>query len=425
MPIPLIALPEPAVNLHARLPSGDDNLFMRIIRDPTAPDRPVRERLCTEMLCALLRNTTTLRDEIFRWLADLSGCPQTLIKDLDWQIETEQAIGSKRDDLRIEGWRLGEDDTEEIVLWTIEVKVAAPLHESGALEFDEDQAVAENTEDVAGEVNQLLNYDAWLARQPAPRRAGWVLAISDLSPALPVGLTQPWHCVTWTQFGRHLDRLLGTTELPVSDRFLARHALGFIRRYLWSEKDMGDSNLELEDVALLRAFTEIGLDCEKKINRLVAGLEEIVNREAVFRGSVRHQTVLFKSSGRSMVYAGFLPDSVCDQRGCVYIMAGVSGGDAAVWIESSPAKAMKGRIRQSVHQVADALRERNPDWGVFNAEDRVWPDLELRMSMVQILAADDQQEALTSFVASAVEDLKAVGLLDMIENELNTLGDSV
>ncbi len=37
---------------------------------------------------------------------------------------------------------------------------------------------------------------------------------------------------------------------------------------------------------------------------------------------------------------------------------------------------------------------------------------------MRILAADDQQESLCSFVAKALDDLKTVGLFDVIQQEL-------
>ena len=55
------------------LPEVDDNLFQRIIRNPRIDASNPRERECTEMLCAVLLNTTVLRLHLLRWMADLIG----------------------------------------------------------------------------------------------------------------------------------------------------------------------------------------------------------------------------------------------------------------------------------------------------------------------------------------------------------------
>ena len=93
-----------------------------------------RERECTEMLCAVLRNTSVLRLSLLRWMADLIGVKIKRFDDLQFSIETEGAIGSKRDDLRIEGWLESDDDRTLSLLWTIEVKVGASFHESTPLD---------------------------------------------------------------------------------------------------------------------------------------------------------------------------------------------------------------------------------------------------------------------------------------------------
>ena len=123
MLIPLLILDDAPRDLAVPVPPISENLFARLIRNPQVPDRPVRERQCTEMLCSLLLNAPELRGVLFRWLAGLAGGPESL-EDLRWTATTEQAIGKKRDDLRIAGYRDSDEETSErVVLWTIEVKV--------------------------------------------------------------------------------------------------------------------------------------------------------------------------------------------------------------------------------------------------------------------------------------------------------------
>ena len=92
------------------LPENDDNLFQRIIRNPHIEAANPRERECTEMLCAVLRNTNVLRLHLLRCMGDCAGVTIDGFDDLHFVIETEGAIGSKRDDLRIEGWRETEEE---------------------------------------------------------------------------------------------------------------------------------------------------------------------------------------------------------------------------------------------------------------------------------------------------------------------------
>ncbi|MEX1368768.1 MAG: hypothetical protein AB1Z98_36910 [Nannocystaceae bacterium] len=84
------------------LPRGRHNLFARIIRNPYPRDRPPRERECAEMLCGVLDNAPELRTVVMHWLAERARTGP--LPDIDHhivRIDTEQAIGTKRDDLRI------------------------------------------------------------------------------------------------------------------------------------------------------------------------------------------------------------------------------------------------------------------------------------------------------------------------------------
>jgi hypothetical protein len=103
-------------------------------------------------------------------------------------IEPEGSIGAKRDDLRIEGWCETDEERKRVLLWTIEVKVGASFHESSPL-----ADIQGDEEDVAL-VNQIVNYDHWLEHQVAPNRAGFVLALEDMSHSLPVNLNCRWLC---------------------------------------------------------------------------------------------------------------------------------------------------------------------------------------------------------------------------------------
>ena len=123
------------------------------------------------MLCAVLRNTEHLRLLLLKWLAQKASANIEGLDALDYRIDTEGAIGAKRDDLRIEGWSVNNEQETLTVLWTMEVKVGAWFHESSL-----EQSVAPDSLDRQLEVNQLRNYDFWLERQVAASRVGFVLA---------------------------------------------------------------------------------------------------------------------------------------------------------------------------------------------------------------------------------------------------------
>lgn len=81
---PLLLIPSPPepLDVHVRFPPQADNLFERLIRDPQAPERPMRERQCAEMLRSVLVACPTLRACILKWLAQMSGVPTELISTL-------------------------------------------------------------------------------------------------------------------------------------------------------------------------------------------------------------------------------------------------------------------------------------------------------------------------------------------------------
>lgn len=421
MDIPLIVFHDVQSTLMVPLPPDSENLFSRLIRDPTAPDRPVRERQCTEMVRSVLIHCPQLREQLFNWLAGLVGCDRKALLKLEWQIETEQAIGSKRDDLRIGGWPSEDPSGEQVVLWTVEVKASAPLHYSSCEGFDDAELLATSVDLPREEVVQLVNYDCWLSKQPARHRAGFVLAVTDLTSEMPTGLREQWRCVTWTSLGRQLEQVLGIKKLPATETLLAEHMLGFIRRYLWSG-DMTCNRLELEDVAILRAFARIGIDCERKVNSLVAGLEEIIRQSGLATGRTTLQKTLFRTYVRSVVFSYLVPDKQASACGSPAIMAGVLGDEAVVWIESSPPGPAKALIRKLGRTLEAALQSRNPSWRVMPDEDRRWYDITVSMPLVKVLAADDQREAMVSFVRAAIEDMRAVGFAERLLDELQRLG---
>ena len=149
----LILIPhgEEARSMRGILPDPSSNLFTRLIRNPLLIASSPHERPCAEMLASLLINCPVCRSIICNWLGKYCGQDVFLSKISRWEIETEQAIGTKRDDLRIRGWIAVGTLERPQLLWTIEIKVAAAFHSSSPYE-PEEGADAEV-------VNQIVNYD--------------------------------------------------------------------------------------------------------------------------------------------------------------------------------------------------------------------------------------------------------------------------
>lgn len=208
----LPSLPDAASDL--KLPPTPHNIFHRLIRNLHAESDHPRERECTEMLAAVLLNAPSIRDHVLRWMAASMGMDPNVLDGLTLRIQTEQSIGAKRDDLRIEATTVEGKDYRPVLLWTVEVKVGAYFHGSTLQAVDPEGAAD------AGElVNQMVNYDCWLAQQPHRHRGGFVLALSDLTADLPKSLTCPWTCLTWTGLGVVLQGAL-RGQLPPQEALL-------------------------------------------------------------------------------------------------------------------------------------------------------------------------------------------------------------
>jgi len=394
------------------MPKPADNLFTRIIGDPAQPDRPMRERRCTEMFRAVLVNCPILCDIVLKWLALKADCPEGLIDDLDWRMETERAIGSKRDDLRIEGWLGGDEDERLEVLWTVEVKVQAYFHES----TDQTRELIESDDDVMAvelpKVNQLINYDAWLVQQDVSHKAGFVLATLNHENALPAGLTCSWHCITWTALGKVIADALDADALPDSEKEFARHMCGFVQQHLWREEEMTEKRLNFDHAAILRAVWTMGKECEALVNDFVSPLVEIVKQSELDIGEVRHTKNIFMGSQRSVVWGMLGATQITN----VNLFAGFDSGGVWVWIESAPAHPKKNEIQKMVQGLLPDLHARNPNWATTLDNPSHWPDLGIGMPLIDLLAVENQAQAVTQFVQNALTDLKTVEIDRLIRD---------
>lgn len=417
--IPVFHSTEPKSE-SVNVPDASANLFDRIIRNPTARNRPMRELRCAEMLCAVLLNCPQLRISIFEELASLCGWQGLPLSELEYEIDTEQAIGSKRDDLRIEGYESKGDERLPVLLWTIEIKVQAGIHFSSREEF------SETSEDFAADENvtQIENYDSWLRTREVigDKKAGIVLAIPLLSEKVAKlkaeeKLSQQWHCLRWTDLGHWIESKLEERSIPESEGLVARHLLGFILQHLQDPTEMAEHRINIDDLAMIRAFAVQGRSCEKRIDNLVAPLLQVFEQTGIkfYESTPTHQRTLFKSTLRSMVYGHLLGNLKSPPHPSVAIFAGVRQDDARVWIESNPRSSIRGRINAVCEERFDALKARNESWYMPSADESSWKMVIRSKPLAWILVEEDQAAAFTNFITESISDLQGVGIIQALQ----------
>ena len=430
---PVILMPPPQSDEEASLgiPLQSQNIFQRIIRDPKVNTATPKERECTEMLCSVLINAPSVQKAVLEWLCGLAGMPAGLLEaeNIEVSMETECPIGAKRDDLRIEVYRIDDEGRTRVALLSIEVKAGAPIHSSGRqddpdAESDGDQPDALDKD----ERSQIKNYDSWLKgeenRSSALKAAGIVLARSDMTGEMPKGLLVPWRCITWAQLGKTVMQLISTSDIPPTDAMLAKHLVGFIKSSgngLWRAEEMKDMNLEFDDVALLRAMGTHGARLEQKVDSLVEPLGEILAAICENKIAPSQSKTLFKTSRRS-VYGlclfgkggtpPYIQAGICLHRGLNWPAPAI----VTLWVETGTTSSRKPKVKAAVSKVIKSLKERNMDWQEVESG---WEDLMVSRPLHEVLKqAGDQQAYVTNLVQGWVEDLKAVGFVEILKKEL-------
>lgn len=401
-----------AEGIHVELPDASENLFGRIIRDPNHPDRPMRERRCAEMLCALLQNCPKLRDQTFQMLAERCGWADVPLDEMTFQVDTERSIGRKRDDLRIEGYLV--DDPEPVLLWTVEVKVQAGIHRSSYQGFsDEDDPSDEH------DVPQLENYDRWLSTNEIRHKAGIVLSIRSMEGDLQsLDLRETWVNLLWTDLGAVTELALENEKLPEVEQMFARHFLGFLFQHLWDMRTMSSERLGINDLALIRAFMLEGDNCSQRVDRLVEPLVGLMEDTEVNFAEVKHEQVqmLFSSRlRRSSVKAYFFPNEGTTKSVHLSVVAGIHEEHAFVQIEANPRCNIFTRIQTVCEQHYPDLHERNSKWIISKQDKGDWHQLRLNKPLAWLLAEEDQQSALSEFVFTAVLELQNCGLIAALQ----------
>ena len=386
-----------------RLPPDAENLFHRIIRDPTRPERTTRERRCTEMLCSVLINAPMFRNSILRWMAEIGNLDMPDPEEMEWEIDTEHPARCKRLDVIMRGWPPDEPEADPEVLWIVEVKTSSGLHESSEIQF-EGQAEEEDTDTVS----QIINYDRWLRQQKSRERGAFVLAQKDMTEKLPEELGIRWNCLTWAQLGRETLRILEEEGLPAGERLLARHMAGFIYSYLWTEDEMESDRLTFDHIALIRAMRRLGGECEDAVKSFLPIFVEALEEADLCDGEIDVPSQRFWGGNiRVQVKQPVLKDADTQLR------VSVEGNLIMVWLRTSKNSEIKGAVSKAVQNRMESLQKRQPAWDC--PEDREWHDVELRVPLSKLLHVEDQREEVRRIVTDALEDLKEVGLIEAIQ----------
>lgn len=397
---------------------GSQNLFKRIIRNPASYGRPPKERECTEMLCGCLIHMPVFRVGFLKTLA--GKVEQDVDFDtLELKFNTEQSVLGKRDDLRIEGY--GSDRGTHQLIWTIELKVGTGFHYSTSVthakeENDEGFKDGVSGNDV-GLVHQVKNYDLWLSsKKEVLYRAGFVISVWDQKENMPPNkdLKNPWICLTWYDLAEDLRNFLVKKNLPEIERFLGGHLLGFIEQALRGHKMA--MNLELEDLAFYKAFSQHGPILNKKISNIIDSVFERLKIDKPLPHDPKLQNLLYGGLNRYIYIWGITGNS---NNSPPYLMAGITperGESLAVWIENTPKYEKKEAIRAFLADKIKDLQHRNPRWQIVRLEISNWWEIELRVPLEIILGQEDQVEWMYQHFQKVFKDLEEVGIIKGIQD---------
>ena len=286
-----------------------------------------------------------------------------------------------------------------MILWTIEIKVQAQV-------FHESMSLAESEEnETAVVVSQLNNYDKWLEGELADHKAGFVLAVHDMTAQKPSDLVYPWPCLTWTGLAEQIREALKAEEIPEQEVMLARHVFGFVRDNLWSVNAMVEKRIEFEHVALLRALKdELYSDCQTVIQELLKPVEKMIeesgfdlekfscDKNLTTRVRLAHWATFKSASGATG-----------------WICVGVLKDEFAVWLESPKKRDGKAEIQTACRTALGALQKRDAAWQA--CPDNQY-DLILSVPVTRLMVANDQPKWIKDFVEAAFDDLKSVNVVD-------------
>jgi hypothetical protein len=398
---------------------GRQNLFKRIIRNPTSYGRPPKERECAEMLCGCLIHMPLFRVGFLKMLAGRVG-QDVDFDTLDLNFNTEQSVLGKRDDLRIEGYD-SEQGTRRLI-WTIELKVGAGFHYSTSLEDAKKGTDGSGENGASGGdvdmVHQVKNYDVWLSSKKGVHyKAGFVISIWNQKVNMPneEELTNLWECLTWYDLGVELRSFLQGKNIPEIERFLGRHLLGFIERSLGG-REM-DNDLQLEDIAFFKSFYQQAEITKERISNLVADVASKFETTGPIGYPPERDEKIFDPHTLCTFAWRIGGKDYEDQWPC--LCSGFTSHYPPciiVYISTKSKHPDKAKIRNFIETQISDLKAKNENWNLVDREYSKYWDLELRAPMEILLGQKDQVEWMRKHFEKAFKDLEEAGIIKGIQD---------
>ena len=178
---------------------------------------------------------------------------------------------------------------------------------------------------------------------------------------------------------------------------------------------MSHDRIDFDDLALIRAFAQIGVDCDKKISRLVSHLPKVVEESGIGIGKITQQDVAFRPTLRTVIYRQLFESEIYSHP---YILLGIERDCLSIWLETPPGNEKKQTFHKSLSGILDRLQERNADWYVPSLGDRSYKDIVLKTPLIDLLVADDQSAVFAEFFQNALNDIKECGVIETLQESL-------
>jgi len=383
------------------VPSPSNNLFLRTIRKTV---NVPKERECTELLCAIMRNSATVRNKIIGFLLEYIESPKLNLSEYKFTIDTENQVAGKLDDLRITGESSSEPRNN--ILLIIEIKVQSGWSYSYPL----DKALPPDKK-----IHQLVNYDYWLNNQGEfVVKGGLVISKKDLSKTLPAGLSCRWECLTWTNLALFIAKIIREEKLEDWESFLLRHYLGFLQVHLVEEKYMIKPVTNF-DLTLHEAFKNHHSESESLISTLIESAEDAFS-DLLESDEIMHQRMLFHTHYRDVIGFNFQFDG---EATSTYVFAGLvlkNEPVIAFWVETDPNAYYKDSFNDILEEKLSELSSVDKRWVPVENQRRGYWDIQIRVPSREILEQKNQSEWFSRLVDSGVRSLLHIDIREILRN---------
>ena len=160
---------------------------------------------------------------------------------------------------------------------------------------------------------------------------------------------------------------------------------------------MADERIDFDDIALMRAYAQIGWGCEKKVNQMVATLADVIRESGVGQGDVKPQQTLFKELCQILVVRGVFDPALSVYPYLLLALRRLFCGVPRNVSETRHKAANVGGHQWSIFGDPAAKRQ------LASHFEGGWHSLKLRRPLVDLLTVEDQAAVLRDFVARALK----------------------